>query len=227
MTIRMLTFLCGVLLLPMAAGAQPADPVSGSWVSDGATFLELKFDGKRTVTGTAIWRGGGQALRTPIKTGTYDATTRTLRLEGEGKRPDGVSGTYVIEGTINGNVVSGTFKFADAGGEFKFTRVPPGQRTPEQIEASFNEHKGDFDYLLGDWEFTADSKEYGKHGGYWSAVKLAEGQVLDEYRVTGDKGETYYVTTDRSRSSRWRHLRFVAPTAAPRGTQSDPPAPRG
>jgi hypothetical protein len=93
MTSRILTFVCGVLLIPMAAGAQPADPVSGSWVSDGATFLELKFDGKRTVTGTAIWRGGGQALRTPIKTGTYDAKTRTLRLEGEGKRPDGVGGT--------------------------------------------------------------------------------------------------------------------------------------
>jgi hypothetical protein len=195
MTSRILTFVCAVLLLAMAAGAQPADSVSGSWVSDGATFLELKFDGKRTVTGTAIWRGRGQALRTPIKNGTYDARTRTLRLEGEGTRPDGAGGTFVIEGTINGNVVSGTFKFADSGGDFKFTRVPPGQRTPEQIEASFNEHKGDFDYLLGDWEFTADSKEFGKHGGYWSAVKLAEGQVLDEYRVTGDKGETYYVTT--------------------------------
>jgi hypothetical protein len=82
-----------------------------------------------------------------------------------------------------------------SGGEFAFMRVPPGQRTPEQIEASFKEHQGDFDYLLGDWEFTADSKQWGKHGGYWSAVKLADGQVLDEYRVTGDKGETYYVTT--------------------------------
>ena len=114
MTNRISTFLCGVLLLPMAAGAQRADPVSGSNVSDGATILEL---------------------------------------------------------TSN------------------------GQRTPEQIEASVKEHKGDFDYLLGDWEFTAESKQWGKHGGYWSAVKLADGQVLDEYRVTGDNGETFYVTT--------------------------------
>jgi hypothetical protein len=186
--------LCGVLLA-MAAGAQPADPVSGSWVSDGATFLELKLEGKQTVTGTAIWHGGGEAVRTPIKTGTYDASTGRLRLEGEGKRPDGVSSAYVIEGTINGDALSGTFTFGDGRGEFKFTRVPAGKRPPEQIEASFNEHKGDFDYLLGDWEFTAESKEWGKHGGYWSAVKLADGQVLDEYRVTGDKGETYYVTT--------------------------------
>jgi hypothetical protein len=75
------------------------------------------------------------------------------------------------------------------------TPVIPGQRTPERLEAAFEAHKGDFDYLLGEWQFTADSKEHGKYAGYWTAVKLAEGQILDEYRVTGDKGDTYYVTT--------------------------------
>lgn len=53
----------------------------------------------------------------------------------------------------------------------------------------------DFDYLLGDWEFTAVSKQWGQMRGLWSAVALAEGQVLDEYRVVGDEGQTYYVTT--------------------------------
>ena len=69
------------------------------------------------------------------------------------------------------------------------------RRTAEQRKAVFEAHKGDFDYLLGDWQFTATSQEYGQFGGYWSAVRLDEGQVLDEYRVTGDAGETYYVTT--------------------------------
>jgi hypothetical protein len=69
------------------------------------------------------------------------------------------------------------------------------KRTPEQIQASYEAHKGDFDYLLGDWEFTAESKDYGKFRGYWSAVRLAEGQILDEYRIVGDAGETYYVTS--------------------------------
>ncbi len=70
-----------------------------------------------------------------------------------------------------------------------------GQRTREQIQASYKAHQGDFDYLLGDWEFTSVSREFGKGRGYWSAVRLPEGaQILDEYRVVGDSGQTYYVT---------------------------------
>ena len=68
-------------------------------------------------------------------------------------------------------------------------------RTPEQLKSNYDAHAGDFDYLLGDWQFTATSKEWGKGQGYWSAVRLAEGQILDEYRLVGDKGETFYVTT--------------------------------
>jgi len=69
------------------------------------------------------------------------------------------------------------------------------KKTPEQLQALFELHKGDFDYLLGDWEFTADNKQYGKSKGRWSAVRLATGQILDEYRLVGEKGETFYVTS--------------------------------
>jgi hypothetical protein len=69
------------------------------------------------------------------------------------------------------------------------------RRTWEQIQASFDAHKGEFDYLLGDWAFTAVSKEWGNLRGFWSAMRLDEGQILDEYRVVGDSGQTYYVTT--------------------------------
>jgi hypothetical protein len=69
------------------------------------------------------------------------------------------------------------------------------QRTPEERRALYQAHQGDFDYLLGDWEFTAVSRQYGTFRGYWSAVRLAEGaQVYDEYRIVGDSGETYYLT---------------------------------
>ncbi|MGA8029737.1 MAG: hypothetical protein WB992_21545 [Bryobacteraceae bacterium] len=69
------------------------------------------------------------------------------------------------------------------------------KRTPEQLKASYAAHKSDFDYLLGDWEFSSESREYGKFGGLWSAVRLETGQILDEYRVVGDHAETYYVSS--------------------------------
>jgi hypothetical protein len=71
----------------------------------------------------------------------------------------------------------------------------PAKRTAEQIQASVEAHQNEFDYLLGDWEFTAESQQYGKFRGYWSAVRLDQGQILDEYRVVGDADETYYVTS--------------------------------
>lgn len=64
-----------------------------------------------------------------------------------------------------------------------------------QRQALVEKHKADFDYLLGDWEFTAENAEFGKIHGYWSAMRLSGGQILDEYRVVGPKDETYYVTT--------------------------------
>ncbi|HEY6156798.1 MAG TPA: hypothetical protein VIV88_05055 [Gemmatimonadales bacterium] len=67
-------------------------------------------------------------------------------------------------------------------------------RTAEQIRASYDAHHADFDYLLGDWEFTAMNRQYGTMRGFWSAVRLDEGQILDEYRVVGDSGQTYYAT---------------------------------
>lgn len=68
-------------------------------------------------------------------------------------------------------------------------------KTQEQLETAYAQHRGDFDYLLGDWEFTAVGQENGEFRGYWSAVKLAGEQILDEFRVVGDGGETFYLTT--------------------------------
>lgn len=51
-----------------------------------------------------------------------------------------------------------------------------------------------FDYLLGDWEFTAVSQQWGTFGGKWSAVRLPGGSILDEYRIVDDHGGTIWVT---------------------------------
>ena len=74
-------------------------------------------------------------------------------------------------------------------------RSQSSSKTPEQLAAAFESHKGDFDYLLGDWQFDAKSHEHGVFHGLWSAVRLTEGQILDEWRVVGDGNETIYMTT--------------------------------
>ncbi len=67
--------------------------------------------------------------------------------------------------------------------------------------------ESDFDYLLGDWVFEANDQQYGKYGGRWSAIKLVEGQILDEYRVLDPDGGTIYVTTTlrnyNEKAQRW------------------------
>jgi hypothetical protein len=104
-------------------GAETKDPVTGKWGSDGRTNLDLKFDGKSTVSGTTIWREGSKnEYRASIKTGSFDAKTGALKLEGEGKGPDGGVAAYVIEGKIEKDTFIGTFKFGASGGEFAFRR---------------------------------------------------------------------------------------------------------
>lgn len=68
-------------------------------------------------------------------------------------------------------------------------------RRAEQLKALLKAHQNDFDYLLGDWEFTSENRDYGKLNGRWSAVRLDGGQILDEYRVLDKNGETVYTTS--------------------------------
>ncbi|HEV3138891.1 MAG TPA: hypothetical protein VGY57_00175 [Vicinamibacterales bacterium] len=74
-------------------------------------------------------------------------------------------------------------------------RKTPPKKSDAEIRAAIDAHKADFDYLLGQWKFSAVSKEYGKFDGVWAAIKLPGGQLLDEYAVVDDKGEKVYVTT--------------------------------
>ena len=72
---------------------------------------------------------------------------------------------------------------------------PAPSKTPEELAALYQAHQADFDYLLGDWEFSAVGAQFGEFRGYWSAVRLDGGQILDEYRVVGDDGATFFLTT--------------------------------
>ena len=108
----------------MTQAGSPADPISGEWGMDGLPFLKLQFDGNQTVTGTTIWRMSPTEYTTAaIAKGTFDPKTGTIRLEGEGKRPDnGKMAKYAIEGRVEGNTMSGTFTFDDNKGTFRFTK---------------------------------------------------------------------------------------------------------
>jgi hypothetical membrane protein len=75
-----------------------------------------------SVSGTTVWRDGSYEHSAAIKTGSFEAKTSVLKLEGEAKRPDGMVVEYAIEGKIQGDTVTGTFKFGDHGGEFTFKR---------------------------------------------------------------------------------------------------------
>ncbi len=70
-----------------------------------------------------------------------------------------------------------------------------GQRPAAEQRVVYEAHRADFDHLLGDWEFTAVSRQYGTSRGLWSAVRLGDRPlILDAFRIVGDSGETYHVT---------------------------------
>src|ERR1700738_250274 len=73
-----------------------------------------------------------------------------------------------------------------------FAQSTTAQQPKDPMKELQEAHRGDFDYLLGDWEFSAENQQYGKFKGYWSAARVGEGgPILDEYRIVGDAGETY------------------------------------
>lgn len=129
MKLNALMAACVVLLLATSTAGQDrpaaADPISGSWGSDGQPLLELKFDGKSTVTGTTIWRDGGREItRAPIKTGTFIPKTGAFRLEGEARNPrDGATVRYVIEGKVENATATGSYELGGQKGEFTFKKL--------------------------------------------------------------------------------------------------------
>lgn len=151
MKLKSLLMACCVLSLAGSMFAQSsgaaADPISGSWGADGTTFLELQFDGKGAVSGTAIWRDGpGQENRAAIRTGTFDPKTGALKLEGEAKGRDGAMAQYVIEGKVDKDTLAGTFTFGNDQGAFTFTKVatqqPGANDAAAALRKSFGEVSG-------------------------------------------------------------------------------------
>lgn len=120
--------LVGASAAAQSSGGKADDPISGQWGTNGLTFLDLKFDGEKAVTGTVYWRHDSDEQRTDIKSGSFDPKTKAFKLEGEVKRPgDGTVVKYVIEGAVEKETVTGTYSLDNNGGQFSFTKLHPGQ----------------------------------------------------------------------------------------------------
>jgi hypothetical protein len=128
MTRRYFVTICCALLFATSALAQSRgstrDPLSGTWTGelvpqDGSdrinVTMELKFDGKRAVSGTVT----GLPRPADVKAGTFDPKTGALKLE-LGKQDESAV-LLVLEGTLAKGAATGRFT-GERTGEFKIAK---------------------------------------------------------------------------------------------------------
>ena len=126
MTRRMFFVACSVISLAPSTFAQPpdtkADALSGTWTgefirldrpSPVAVTMELKFDGKTSVSGTL----DGLPEPGDVKSGTFDPQTGVLKLELGIKGDPAV--LITLEGTVVNGKATGRITSRDETGEFK------------------------------------------------------------------------------------------------------------
>jgi hypothetical protein len=84
-------------------------------------------------------------------------------------------------------------------GTSQASRLGAQPTSQEEVRRLVEAHHREFDYLLGDWEFTgmrqrADRRV--KIQGYWSFNRSPDGPIVtDEFRMVDDSGRTVYVST--------------------------------
>ena len=110
---------------PAAAPDASADPLSGTWKGDwgpSATHrnpvtLELKLDGT-ALTGTV--NPGPDAI--PLTKASFNKDTGMVNMEADAKGHDGKAVHYVIEGKVEGAMMTGSWNHDDKKGDFKITK---------------------------------------------------------------------------------------------------------
>ncbi len=130
---RRFVIACCLLLAAVSTVAHPQgrkdagkqDALSGTWTGELSVppgklsvTLQLKFDGKRAVTGTIA------GLPNPgnVKTGTFDPKTGALKLQLG--RSDGPAVLITLDGTVARNTATGRVSGEPGDGEFTLTRKP-------------------------------------------------------------------------------------------------------
>jgi hypothetical protein len=122
---RNLLMVCLTALFAVSLFAQ-GDPVSGTWTGDwgpserdrNPVTVQLKFDGKTGVTGTV--NPGPNAIA--LKSGSFDPATGMIKLAADAKDRRGNALSYVIEGKVAGNTMTGSWNHTARKGDFKITK---------------------------------------------------------------------------------------------------------
>ena len=130
---RRIALVCCLLLMPVGTLAQTKDAksaakndaISGTWTGELNTpprvipvTLQLKFDGKATVTGTL----SGLPNPGDVKKGTFDPKTGALKLDLG--RSDAPAILITLDGRVTKNTATGTVSGEPGTGDFKLTRKP-------------------------------------------------------------------------------------------------------
>jgi len=128
MKVRTLSVFCLLAcLIAIPTLARQADPLSGTWAGDwgpspgdrNQVSVDLKLNGK-AVTGVVKTANRPEVT---LSNSTYDATTRTVRMEAEAKNPrSGAAVKYVIEGKLEGSTITGSWNHDNVKGDFKLTK---------------------------------------------------------------------------------------------------------
>lgn len=99
-----------------------ADPISGTWATGDGNYLYLKYDGQRSLAGV-VTVGGRNNLAT-VKEGSFDPSTRAVKLQGSARNPrDGSTVSFALDGKVDGDQLHLDFRIGDDMGSATLTRV--------------------------------------------------------------------------------------------------------
>jgi peptide-methionine (S)-S-oxide reductase len=92
--------------------------IAGRWGGQGRTLLQLEEPEPGVVTGIV----NPESEHAPIRTGTFDAATGALKLEGDAEL-DGARTPFVIEGRLDGESLHAAYRFGELAGEVTLARI--------------------------------------------------------------------------------------------------------
>lgn len=138
MKAHVLQAFCAVALIAAPLTAQ-TDRISGKWGRDGATVLDLRLGDGGTVSGQVM--NGRPGNMAQVRTGSFDAQTGALKLQGEARHPDsGAQLQFAIEGNLVGDSLKVNATFGDFQGSLTLGRLGATESAPgmlDELQKSF------------------------------------------------------------------------------------------